>query len=163
MPATLADLLDFETEVERAFTSYLTTTLNLPAVGSDSNTDLQLPRVEVVATVVSEGPHVIQITTGTYTGRHFFDQKRVRVQIDLVYSPSWGQSQGSLRGNIRVALSDYDGILAALATNNYLYLAKATLMQTDGGRSVNDADKSETISTTIEGQFFIVPAALAAL
>ena len=155
----LQTLLDVETEVERAFVAYLTGTLQLPAAGSDSNDTLVTPRVEAIASLVSEGSHIYTVPSGTYAGRYFYDQKAIRVTLDLVYSPSWGQGQGNLRGLLRVALSDYDGILASFATNGYLFLAKASLQQTDGDRTIDTGEKTETIRTVVEGTYFINPAA----
>lgn len=163
MPAPdLQTLLDVETEVERAFGAYLTDTLQLPAIKSDSDEDLQTPRVEVVATLLRDGPQVYQVTSGTYSGRYFWVQKFIRVSLALTYSPSWGQNQGNLRGLLRVALSDYDGIIAAFATNGYLQPVKATLVQTDGDRTIDDGEKTETINTTLEFQAWILPAAFPA-
>lgn len=156
----LQTLLDVETEVERAFAVYLTGTLQLPAVKSDSDEDLMTPRLAVVASLIREGPQVYQQTTGTYAGRYFWVQKFVRVTLDLTYSPSGGQNQGTMRGLLRVALSDSDGILAAFATNGYYLPAKHTLIQTDGGRVINDADKTETINTTLEFQAWMSSAAI---
>lgn len=153
MPApNLQTLLDVETEVERAFTTYLTGTLQLPAIGSDSDEDLQTPRIEATATLLRDGPQVHQQTTGTYAGRYFWVQKFVRVSLDLVYSPAWGQDKGSLRGLLGAALSDADGIAAEFATNGYYLPAKATLIQTDGDRSADGGEKTIRLNTTLEFQ-----------
>lgn len=150
----LQTLLDFETETEAAWKRHLDGYL-LPTVISDTDQELNTPRVEVTAVVVQEGSHVMQVTTGTYSGRHFFDQKKIRHTIDLIYSPAVGQPAGTLRGLVRAALSDYDGIITQLAVNNYLFLAKATLLQVDGERSVDSDEKTETIRTVVEGWYFI--------
>lgn len=160
MPAPdLQTLLDVETEVERAFEAYLTNTLQLPALGSDSDPDVQTPRLEAIATQLSEGPQIYVPPTGTYAGRFFYAQKKVRLVLDLVYSPAWGQDKGNMRGLLRVALSDWDGILASFATKNYLFPAKTTFIQTDGERTINAEEKTETLNTTLEMQVFLNPAA----
>jgi len=161
MPASnLETLLDFETEIEASFVAYLATTLGLPATGSDTNVSLGTPRINVISTVVEQGPHQYNITTGVYAGRAFYDQFRSTVQIDLVYDPSFGQSQGTLRGKVRKMLTDYFGIKAAFAVNGYLLLAPDSLRQTGGTRGVNSDEKEETISTVIECVFFVNPDAI---
>lgn len=161
--ADIQTLLDVETEVERAFVAYLTGTLQLPALGSDSDPDVQTPRIEATATLLSDYPHVYQARAGAYAGRYFYIQKRVSLALNLVYNPAWGQDKGSLRGLLRAALTDWDGIQAGFATNGYLLLAKATLIQTDGGRTIDNAEKTETISTSLEMQVFLNTVAIDAL
>lgn len=158
----LQTLLDVETEAERAFTEYLTDTLQLPAISSDSDSDLQTPRLGVVATLLREGGQVHQQLTGTYAGRYFWVQKFVRIQLDLTYSPSAGQNQQGMRGLLRSCLSDYDGIVAEFATVGYYLPPKATIIQTDGSRTIDDAEKTETISTTLEIQLWLQPSAIPA-
>ncbi len=155
----LQTLLDIESEVERAFTSYLAATLQIPAIGSDTAETQQSPRIEVVAIVVEQGPHAVFIPSGTYAGRKVFDQNRVRIEMALIYSPEFGQNQGDLRGRMRVALTDPAGINAQFATNGYLQMAADSLRQTDGSRAINDREKTETLIVAIEPVFFINPAA----
>lgn len=151
----LQTLLDVETECERAFTTYLTGTLQLPAVGSDTDTDQQTPRIEATATLLREGGQIWQQTTGTYAGRYFYVQKFMRVNLDLVYSPSWGQGQGNLRGLLRSGLSNYDALITEFQTKGYYIPAKATIIQTDGDRQIDNADKTETNTTVLELQLFM--------
>ncbi len=163
--ATLPVLLDVESEVERAFAAYLGTTLSLPVVRSDSDSTLVTPRIEIVATLNSEGPHEFTIPSGTNAGLRLYDQKSVSLQIDLIYEPGapTSQSPGTLRGKLRQAFLNYPAIAAALATNGYYLIAPTTLQQTGGNRVANDPEpESERLSTTLTAVFFISQTALAA-
>lgn len=161
--ATLITLLDVETEAEYALKTYLAATpYNLAAVTSDGAAELTTPRVEVVAEVVRWGPHQYTPDSGTYSGVAIYDQFLVRTSLSLVYQPEQGQSQGTLRGTLRKALSNWTGIKAAFASHNYLLPTGDTLRQIGGARSIDDEEKTETITSEIELMLFVNPSALAA-
>lgn len=163
MPTTLETLLDVETEIESVFATYLGTTLGLPVFKSDSDTSVSTPRIEVFATVEEMGPHQWMIPAGTYAGRRIYDQFRVSVNIDLVFSPHWNASSNvasnrkasALRGGLRRCLSDWRGLQGAFTTGGLLNLASDSLRQTAGSRTIDDAEKEETITTVFGGQFFL--------
>jgi hypothetical protein len=162
--ATLEQLMDVETETEGVFKTYLATVV--PAATfyvSDTNVQNFTPSIRVVSTLIEQGRHQVTVPTGTYSGRPIYDQFRIRTDINLVYDPSFSQAQATLRAKMRVGLSDYNGIKAGFAANNYLALAPDTLRQIDGARVINDAENEETITTTVEGVYFFVPATIAAL
>jgi hypothetical protein len=162
MPApSLQVLLDGETELENALLAYLGTTLQVSvALKSDTNAPLTSPRIELKATKLRDENHQYQITSGSAAGLVVFDQMTFRLNLDLVYSPTMtDQNQAILKGLLRRALLNYDGINAALAVNGYYYLAKYTLKQTDGDRVINDAEKEETVSSVLECQLWIRPTA----
>jgi len=162
MPAaSLQVLLDVEAEAESALKTYLVTTLQVSvANSSDTNASLTTPRIELKATKLRDEMHQCQIPSGSAAGLVVFDQMTVRLNLDLIYSPTMaGQSQATLKGLLRRALLNYDGINAALATNGYYFLAKYTLRQTDGDRTINDDQSEETVSTVCEGSFWIRPTA----
>jgi hypothetical protein len=120
------------------------------------------PRVEVVSVLQSEGWHQTNITSGAYAGRTLYDQYKVRLQLDVVFNPAAGQSQATLRGTLRKALTDFSALQTAFAINAYYLLAPETLRQTDGDRVIDDAEKTETIKMTLEMELFLVPATLLA-
>lgn len=155
----LQTLLDVETEAERALSTYLEAVL-MPVIKSDSDEELQTPRLGLVATLLREGGQVWQQTTGIYSGRYFWVQKFVRISLELTYSPAAGQGQGNMRGLLRAALSDYDSIIAEFGTNGYYIPPKATILQTDGDRTIDNGEKTETISTTLEMQLWMQPSAI---
>ena len=162
MPApTLEELFDFETEIEGVFVSYLATVLSIPAGGSDQNVTLTTPRMSVIATIAEHGTHQYTITTGIYSGRSFYDQFRASIQIDITYDPSFSQGQGSLRGKLRKALTDYYGIKTGFnERNDYLLIAPDSFRQTGGNRTIDEDNNEETISTTLECVFFVNPNAI---
>ena len=153
-------LLDVETEIEGIFTAYLGTSLGLPTVASDTDTTLVTPRVEIVATLVDEGPHQFTIPTGVNAGLSYYDQKRVRIQVDLIYAPDWPQSPGTLRGKLRQVFGNYRAIATQFAVNGYYGIAPDTLRQVGGDRRVQDPEvETERLSTQLEAVVFIMPAA----
>lgn len=162
MPApSLQVLLDGEAELEAAFKAYLANTLQVSvAITSDTNEDLTTPRIELKATKVRDENHQFQITYGSAAGLVIFDQMTFRLDLDLVYSPSvTDQNQAILKGLLRRALLNYDGINAALAVKGYYFVAKYTLRQTDGDRLINTEQQEETITSVLEGQAWIRPTA----
>ena len=159
--ATLIVVLDVETEAEGVFGNYIANTLGIAyGVKSDSNTEQMTPRVEIVATRQQEGWHQTTIASGTYAGRTLYDQFKVRLQLDLVYNPAAAQGQANYRGNLRKAMTDFNGLQTGFAVNNLYLLAPDTLRQTDGDRVIENAEKTETIKTTLEMELFLVPSAL---
>lgn len=159
--ATLEQLLDVETETEGVFRAYLATIVTAAtSYASDSNTELPTPRIGVVSTLIEQGRHQITIPTGTYANRPVYDQFRIRLDLSLVYDPSYSQGQASLRGKLRVALTAYSALQSAFNNNAYLILAPDTLRQVDGSREIDDENKQETINTTVEGMFFLNPVTL---
>lgn len=159
MPAApnLPTLLDVETEAEKVFETYLGTMLGLPAVPSDSGSTLVTPRVEVICTLMDEGMHQITIPSGSLAGTTLYDQKQVKLQIDLVYSPAVAQSPGTLRGTLRQAFANYPALKAQFAVNGYYGLAPDTLRQVGGGRSIDQTEKTERITTVMQAVLFIMP------
>lgn len=162
--ATLQQLMDVETEIETVFETYLDSIVtDATSYASDSNTELDTPRVDVVATLVEQGRHQITIPAGTYAGRPVYDQFRVRITINVVYDPSFAQGQATIRAQLRVALTAYDALQSAFNAHAYLILAPDTLRQIDGSRDIDDAEKQETIGTTLEAVFFMNPVTLQTL
>ncbi len=162
--ATLAQLMDIEAEVEGSFKTFLATIVTAATIyKGDSNEENDTPNIGLVATLIEQGRHQITVPTGTYAGRPIYDQFRVRVDMALRYDPSFSQGQATIRAQLRVGLTDYTGIQAALNTNGYLILAPDTLRQIDGDRTIDDEAKEETISTVLEGIFFLNPTALNSL
>jgi len=161
--ATLATILDVETEVELSLKTFLAATpYSLGAITTDTAAALTTPRVEVQTEVVRWGPHQHTPATGTYAGTAIYDQFALRVRLDLVYQPEQSQSPGTKRGTIRAALSNWTGLKAAFATRNYLMVVGDTLRQIDGSRTIDNAEKTETLSTVLELVVFLNPAAVAA-
>lgn len=158
MPAApnLATLLDVETEVEGVFLAYLVTALGLPAVASDSNATLVTPRVEVTCTLLEEGTHQATIPSGSLAGTTLYDQKLVKVGIDLTYSPALVQNPGLLRGTLREAMANYPALKAQFAVNGYYAIAPDTLRQVAGSRAIDDTEKTETIATVLQAVVFIM-------
>jgi len=159
--ATLETLLDVETETEFAFDSLFSAApYSLAAGGTDTAAALTTPRTEIKAEVIKWGPHQYTPATGTYAGRAIYDQFLVRLTLDVVYQPEHGQGQASIRGKIRAALTDWTRIKTAFATHAYLRPAPDTLQQQDGGRTIDDEEKTETLTTILEFVAFIRPDAL---
>ncbi len=161
MPAPdIPTLLDVETEVEGVFNAYLGTALGLPTVQSDSNTTLPTPRVEIVCTLLDEGPHQFTIPSGVNAGLSYYDQKRIRIQVDLVYAPDFAQTPGTLRGKLRQVFGNWEAIKTQFAVHGYYGLASDTLRQVGGDRRVDDPEaKTERITTVLDAVVFIMPAA----
>ena len=161
--ATLATWLDVETEVEKQFGVYLGTTLGLPVVKSDSDTLVVVPRIELVAVVEEMGPHQWTIPSGTYAARRIYDQFKISVNVDLVYSPHWqavggvtsGNQSGQLRGQLRNCLGAWTQLQALFTSGGLLNLASDSLRQTSGSRLINDAEKEEKLTTQVAGMFFL--------
>ncbi len=164
MPAaSLATILDIEAEVEGVFKTYLTTTLGLAiTVSSDTDSHLTTPRVEVLAVLLGDMEHMLLVPSGTFAGRRMWDFKRVRVEINLVYNPAWSQSPGTVRGKLRKALTDSGAMQTAFQTNAYYQIAQDSIHQTDGARVIDDAEKTETITTVLEAVLQLMPAAVIA-
>lgn len=161
---TLQQMMDVEGEIETSFATFLGTIVTAATIyKGDSNTENDSPNLGVVATLIEQGRHQITVPTGTYVNRPIYDQFRVRVDLALRYDPSFSQGQATIRAQLRVGLTDYAGIQAALNTNGYLILAPDTLRQIDGDRTIDDEAKEETISTTLEGMFFLNPVTLNSL
>ncbi len=159
--ATLETVLDVETEVESVLDAFLSgSPYSLSAGGTDTAGRLTTPRTEIKCEVLKSGPHQYNITSGTYSGTNIFDQFQLRVTVDVVYQPEQGQGPGSIRGKVRKAFANWTGIKAGFASHDYLLLAQDTLRQIDGGRSINDEEKTETLSTVFEVIAFLNPAAL---
>lgn len=160
--ATLATILDVETEVEGVFYAYLTTNLGIASapIESDSNTETMTPRLEVIATRQSEGWHQTTIAAGTFAGRTLYDQSKVKLDINLVYNPAASQGQASLRGTMRKLLTDFEGLKTQFAVNGFYFLAPEQLRQTGGNRVIDNEEKTETITTELELELFIAPSAL---
>lgn len=160
MPAPdVPTLLDVETEVEGVFNAYLGTSLGLPAVESDSNGTLVTPRIEIVCTLLEEGPHQYTVPAGAAAGLSYYDQKRVQIKVDLVYAPDkTSQAPGVLRGKLRQLFGNWSAIKAQFAVHGYYGLASDTLRQIAGSRETDKPEpKTETISTTLEAVVFIMP------
>lgn len=161
--ASLETLLDVETEVETCFDTVLSSSpYSLSAVPSDTAGALTKPRTEIVTEVRQWGPHQYVITGGTYVGRAVYDQFVVRLTIAVVFQPEHGQAPGTIRGTVRKALTDWVRIKAAFATRNYLRPAPGSLRQVDGGRTVDDEEKTETLTTVLELVAFVDSGALEA-
>ena len=161
--ATLVQILDTETEAETVFNTYLTSALGLSiTVVSDSNTELMTARLAINSTLLSEGPHQTNITSGTYAGRTLYDQKKLSMDISLVYNPAAIQGQSSYIGTMRKAFTDFNALKTQFAVNNYYLLAPETLRQVDGSQTVDNKEKTVTITTTLEMELFLVGATLAA-
>jgi len=161
--ATLEAWLDVETEVERVFAVYLGTTLGLTVKKSDSDADLTVPRIDIVAMVHQMGPHRMIIASGTYANRQIYDQFVVTLGVDLTFSPfaqvniSATPTAAAYRGSLRRCLSDWDGIQSAFASGGLLYLARDTIRQIDGNRSIDSEAKTETITTKLSAGVFLIP------
>lgn len=161
--ATLETLLDVEAEVEAVLDTFLSAApYSLGAVASDSATEVTTPRINIVAEVMKWGPHQFTPTSGTYSGRAIYDQFLVRVSLEVVYQPEHAQGQGSMRGKLRKALTDWTGIQAGFATRNYLHPTGDTLRQEDGGRTIDNEEKTETLSTVLQFVVFLNQSAVAA-
>lgn len=158
MPApNLYTLLDIETEVEGVLNAYLGTTLGLPTVASDSNETLPTPRVEIVCELISEGMNQQTIPSGSLAGTVLYTQKNTRITLDLTYSPARPQTPNVLRGTLRQVFANYPALKTAFATHHYYLLAPDSLRQVGGGRTVDVAEKTETLRTVLEAVFFIDP------
>jgi hypothetical protein len=161
--ATLDTVLDVETEVEAVFDTLLSASpYSLNAGGTDSAGELTTPRLEIKAEVTKWGPHQITIASGTYSGRRIYDQFQLRLSLDVVFQPEHAQGQATIRGKLRRCLSDWTSIKAGFATRGYLYAAPDTLRQIDGGRIIDNEEKTEMLSSVLELVVFLNPAALAA-
>ena len=101
---------------------------------------------------------MVQIPSGSSAGLWVHDQKLTNLRIDLVFSPALVQSPGTLRGTLREALINYEALKAQFAINGYYRLAtRETLRQVNGSQSVDNLEKTETISTILAPVFFIDP------
>lgn len=156
--ASLATILDLETEIEGVFYTYITGTLGLASVKSDSSTILATPRVEITARISEMGPHQMLVASGTYAGRMIFDSFSINLGLDLVYSPDYAQSPGSLRGTLRKALFDVAGINAAFAVNGYLLMAANSLRIISSDRRIDNENKAETITHELSLIVLLSPA-----
>lgn len=156
----LATLLNVEPEVESVLAAYLANLMGVAVMTSDSDQIEFTPRVEIVATVLEQGPHQNIVQTGVYAGRRFYDFFRVSIAIDVVYAPSAQQNAGTIRGKVRSAFTDYQGIAAGFAINGYLLLASDSFRQNAGSRSVNADQKEARTSSTLDCVFQINPAAI---
>lgn len=161
--ATLETILDVEGEVESVLKTFLAASpYSLTVFASDSAAEVTTPRTEVVAEVTRWGPHQFTPASGTYAGVAIYDQFQLRVRIDVVYQPEHAQGQASIRGKLRKALTNWTGIKAGFATNGYLLPQGDSLRQIDGGRTIGNAEKEETLSTTLELVAFLNQAAVTA-
>ncbi len=161
--ATLITLLDVETEVESVYAAFFAAApYSLSTKTSDTATDILTPRLEVVAEVIKWGPHQFTPASGTFSGVAIYDQFLIRTQLALVYQPEQAQSPGTMRGTLRTALCNWTGIKTAFAVHNYLIPTGDSMRQVGGSRTINDADKTETITSELEMILFLNPAAMTA-
>lgn len=161
--ATLATLLDVETEVETSVDALFSAApYSLAAVGSDSNAYLTTPRVTCIAEVKKWGPHCYRVAAGVYAGRLMYDEFQVQVTVSLVYQPAHSQGPGAIRGAFRAALSDVTRFKAAFAVRDYLKIIGDSLRQIDGARLIENEDKTEEISAVMQFVAVLNPVALEA-
>ncbi len=159
--ATIEAWMDVETEVERVFGVYLGTTLGLNVNKSDSDADLAIPRIDIVAIVEQMGPHRWQIPSGTYSQRWVYDQFSVSLHTDLIFSP-YAQANiaatvtsSTLRGKLRRCLSDWAGLQAAFVSGGLLNIARDSIRQTSGDRQINNDEKTEKLTTVVSAMIFL--------
>jgi hypothetical protein len=70
--------------------------------------------------------------------------------VTLVYQPAHSQGPGAIRGAFRAALSDATRFKAAFAVRDYLKIVGDSLRQIDGGRLIDNDEKTEQITTVMQ-------------
>jgi hypothetical protein len=149
--ATLATLLDVETEVETSLDALLSAApYSLAAIGSDTNAYLTTPRVQCIAEVKKWGPHCYRVASGAYAGRLLYDEFQVQVTVSLVYQPHHAHGPAAIRGAFRAALTDTTRFKAAFAVRDYLKIIGDSLRQIDGARLIENEEKTEEITTVMQ-------------
>jgi len=148
---TIQELMDIEGQVETAIAAHLTAKL-LPALATNDGTpvELDLPRVEITATVQGEGPH--QRRVGAID---VYDQFSVAFTITLMVSANANQSSSAYRGLMRAVMLDRPAIQTLLAD---LIIAPDSYRQTGGARTVEREQDAETIEASYAMEVFVKPA-----
>lgn len=156
MSTTIEQILDIEGNTEDVFFSILDD-LGIPAYASDSNVDLPIPRVDVVATLESSGPHEFKLTGGAYAGQLVYDQHNVSVSIRYTYAPdNPGQASPRLfRGTMR-RLMFFPSLISDKFTDQALYrVAGDSIRGQSGIRQVESDEEAVTLEATIPLVLFI--------
>lgn len=159
MPATYNyQLLDYESNYETALGNYLAnaitnTQILTPQTLLTSQPILTTPRVTVAVQVTGTNPNQTGVRT---TDSADYDSHKLGTVslVAVARRDASGQSLGTLRGKVRVAML---GATAALTTNNLPYYQTITLRE--GSASMgSDADNDEIFTTlNYNLEFYIKP------
>jgi hypothetical protein len=161
MSITTTDILDFEGNTEAVFVNILRS-LGLPAYASDSNEDLPIPRVDVVATLTESGPHERVLPNG----ERVYDQHAVQVSIIAIFAadtPDLDRSFRDFRGIMRKMAFFPTPILEAFADQGLYFAASTTIRETSGIRQVDTDEGASVAEFRLNLVLFLSDASLAIL
>lgn len=155
--STIATVLDFEGNTETIFAQILTD-LGLPAYASDTNGDLPIPRVDVVATLTQAGPHEAALPNGV----RVYDQQQLAVSITYVFapdSPNLTETIKYFRGAMRRLTFFYQPILDAFAAQGYYAAAADSIRETGSARQVQTDENAIALEVTVPLVIFLTTSA----
>lgn len=164
MSFTKEEILDFEGNTEAVLVSILSNAagLNLPAFASDTNQNLPIPRIDVVATLMDMGPHEGQLTNGKYV----YDQIQISVSISYVFAPDnpdLTKDVRFFRGKMRMLTFYAHQLLETFRDQGIYEVASDSIRETGGIREVDSDEDSVTLESQIELVLFLTPSALSIL
>lgn len=155
---TVEELLDFEGNTEKVFAGIIEG-MGMAAYTSDSNENLPVPRVDVVATLTESGPHERVLTTGDNAGRRIYDQHQIEVQLQYsVSSDGPGEMQQAIRqfrGAFRSLMFFPKPIHDAFEEMELYRAAPDSIRETGGIRQVDADEDAVTLQSTVNLVLFL--------
>ena len=157
MSATIEQILDFEGNTEKVLRGILDD-FGLPAYRSDSDENLPIPRVDVVATLTESGPHEFLLTGGEFAGSMVYDQHQVSAMVRYTFAPDDPEnSQVSLfRGTMRKLMFFPSLLQDAFVTQGLYRVAPNSIRVQSGIRQVEADENAVTLEATLPLQLFII-------
>lgn len=154
-------ILDFEGNTEAIFVQILRD-LGLPAYSSDTNEDLPIPRVDVVATLAESGPHQRRMPNGEWV----YDQHSMTVSVSYHFAPDTPdlvKTVSFFRGTMRRLLFFPRPILDAFEDQGYYRAAAETIRETAGIRQIDTDENTVTLETVVPMVLFLTETSLGIL
>ncbi len=155
---TNAALLDYETAIEDALATYLATLLTgtqilTPRTVLSTSGTLSTPRVQLSVEIT--GTNANQQNDRTTDGLWYDSHKLAQLSLAcIVRRDTSGQSIGTLRGKVRVAMLS---ATAALTSNNLPYYQVITLREGSSRAGINPENDEIFHQLTYALEFWIKP------
>lgn len=140
-----ATALAFEKAAQDAVLALLATAPAFPTIAAEASTqDIPLPRVEVSAQLVMQGPHE-RLVGGTW----YYDQATVNVSVASVAATGAAENSATLAGRVRARLTASGMKTAA---TEHLIVGWKIIAST---RAADDAGESLSVEDTYQAVLFV--------